>query len=47
MHTETSCKYLPHDNVSGSKFLYTCCADVIQLLLGLYASKYCSTYTVL
>ena len=44
MHTETSCKYLPRDNVSGSEFLYTCCADVIQLFLRLYASKYCSTY---
>ena len=44
MHTETSCKYLPYANVSGSSFLYTCCTDVIQLLLGLCASKYCSTY---
>ena len=44
MHTETSCKYLLHDNVSGSKFVYTCCTDVIQLFLRLYASKYCSTY---
>ena len=25
-------------------FLYTCCTDVIQQFLRLYASKYCSTY---